>query len=685
MTTEQDFQRALEHQRAGRLPQAEALCRQILQQHAEYPPALHLLGTLARAAGRLEDAAGLFTRTARAAPASPDAHYELGVTRAMQGDLDAAIAGFRKTLQLQPDHLLARYNLALALYHRERLEDADREFRRVLELAPALPEAHLMLGLVRHKRSRMAEAEAAFKQAIQLRAGYADAYSNLANLYLDQGRLAEAEQACRAALARAPDLAVAHYNLGLAAFRQGKLDHAVAALQNALRLNPEYAEAHINLGIALTYLGRTREALASFEAALRREPGQASGYSALLFSRLYLATTTPAEWFAACRRFAEQYETPLRKHWPAHRNLRDPGRRLKVGYVSPDFRRHSVAYFIEPILARHDRSRIEVHCYYNHAMQDETTARIAASADHWTPCKGLSDEELSERIREDGIDILVDLAGHSVDNRLPVFARRPAPVQITYLGAPASTGLDAMDYRLCTLDTDPPGQEEWHSEALYRLPRTLWCYRPGGDRQPPAARSEDITFGSLNNIAKVSENSLSAWAEILRATPAARLVMTQVPEGSARRGIHDHFAARGIEPDRIVLHGRISEARYLELLAAIDIALDPFPYTGTTTTCETLWMGIPVVSLAGETSVARSGLALLKAVGLEELVARDPAGYVRIATDLARDPARLDRLRREIPRRFDASPLRDEAAFTRDLEDAYRDMWHRWCAQDAPS
>ncbi|MCC6302915.1 MAG: hypothetical protein IT489_08970, partial [Gammaproteobacteria bacterium] len=250
---------------------------------------------------------------------------------------------------------------------------------------------------------------------------------------------------------------------------------------------------------------------------------------------------------------------------------------------------------------------------------------------------------------------------------------------------PATTGLDAIDYRLCTLDTDPPGQEQWHSEALYRLPRTLWCYRPSGPRParaPAAAGTGSITFGSFNNIAKISEASLSAWAEILRAVPDARLIMTSVPPGSARAPIAGALDAHGIPPERVIMHDKLPDGDFERLLTEIDIALDPFPYTGTTTTCETLWMGIPVVSLAGESSVARSGLALLSSLGLQELVANDVADYVRIASELARDPQRLSRLRQEIPTRFDASPLRDEAAFTRDLEDAYRDMWRQWCARE---
>ncbi|MBK8161709.1 MAG: tetratricopeptide repeat protein [Gammaproteobacteria bacterium] len=689
MNLEAALQLALQHQQAGRLPQAQALYQQILHEHPEQPQALHLLGLLARSAGRPDLAADLLGKAVRAEPGLPDHHYKLGITRAMQEDLDAAAGHFRQALALQPHNVPARYNLGLALYKLDRLEDAAAVFRDVCARAPRLPEAHLMLGLALHRLARPEPAEDAFKQALRLRPDYAEAHNNLANLYLDQNRLEPAEQAARAAIALLPGFAVAHYNLGLACLRLGRLDCALDSFQDALRLNPDYADACINLGVTLTYLGRGREALERFETGVRLAPGHAAGHSARLFSMLYLATTTPAGMLAAQRQFAAQCEAPLRHSWRAHENTCDSGRRLKVGYVSADFRRHSVAHFIEPVLAGHDRSHYEVYCYYNHTVRDDTTARIAACADHWIPCRGLSDQELSGRIRRDGIDILVDLAGHSVDNRLMAFARRPAPVQVTWLGSPATTGLDAMDYRLCTADTDPPGQEAFHSEALYRLPRTLWCYRPAQQRTAvtgaarPAAGTGAVTFGSLNNIAKVSEESMAAWMEILRALPAARLVMTQVPTGAARHAISARFTAGGVASQRLELHGKLPGAQYFNLIEGIDIALDPFPYTGTTTTCETLWTGIPVVTLIGQTSVARSGYALLKTVGLEELAAADTEDYVRLAVELAHDPDRLARLRRELPARFDASPLRDEAAFTRDLEAAYRDMWQRWCAAGA--
>jgi predicted O-linked N-acetylglucosamine transferase (SPINDLY family) len=356
--------------------------------------------------------------------------------------------------------------------------------------------------------------------------------------------------------------------------------------------------------------------------------------------------------------------------------------------MSGDLRQHSVAYFLEPVLAHHDRRAVEVHAYATGLTQDAVTDRLQGLVDHWTGCTGLSDDALAGRIRSDGIDILVDLSGHTGGNRLRVFARKPAPVQVTYLGYAATTGLSAMDYRLTTAVVDPPGQEAYHSEALYRLPRSLWCYRPSAEapevnRETPAARHGVITFGSMNNIAKVSPETVALWGEILRRLPGSRLVMTSVPEGSVRATLTERFAAVGVEGPRLVLHGKLPAERFWEVLGGIDIGLDPFPYNGTTTTCETLWMGVPVVTLEGSSAVARSGVALLSLAGLPELIARDEPGYVRIALDLARDLPRLSALRAGLRPRLAASPLRDEPGFTRELEEAYRAMWRRWCASGA--
>ncbi|MCC6206836.1 MAG: tetratricopeptide repeat protein [Gammaproteobacteria bacterium] len=670
--------------------------------------------------GEYDEAASCYQGAIDLDPHSFAARHNLALAHYMSGRLDEAIAQFEQASRLAPGNAEPHMMIGLSLYRLGRLEDSAASARRAIGLNPASAEAHNNLAAACIGLGRFDEAADCARRAIGIKPDYPEAYNNLATACLQLGRPEDALKYCREALELRPGsvaaqitLGVAHYKLGhrdeaLIAFRraitlqpdsveayvnlatlalhQGAPDEAVAHCQKVIGLRPGHATAHYTLGLALFRQGQPAQAMACFERSLALNPDSPDAQSARAYSMLYLPETTPLEILNAHREFAARREASLKPCWPRHTNARDPDRRLRVGYVSPDFRRHSVASFIEPVIEGHDRSRFQVHCYYSTTESDAVTGRLKSAADHWTDCPHLSDEQLAGRIRDDGIDILVDLAGHTRDGRLPAFARKPAPLQVTYLGYPATTGLDAMDYRLCTLATDPPGQEAWHSETLYRLPRTLWCYRPPGprpERAATAAGAGSITFGSFNNIAKVSIASFDAWAEILRALPAARLIMTSVPQGSAHESIVRLLTARGISPQRMVMHDKLGDSDFERLLAEIDIALDPFPYTGTTTTCETLWMGIPVVTLAGETSVARSGLALLTSVGLGELIARNAADYVRIATDLARDTDRLDRLRREIPTRFDASPLRDEAAFTRDLEAAYRDMWRRWCAQES--
>jgi len=612
--------------------------------------------------------------------------YNRGVTLGTQGELDAAAQCYEQALQIRPGFAEAHNNLGMIHLSRARLDAAAQSFRQALAHRPGYANALFNLAGILLRQGNNGEAIDAYRRLLDLNPVDSLARIQLGLAHSGRGELDAAVACFLAVLESHPDSAEAWQNLGTARLRQNRTQDAIECYQKALALKPDSAEALHNLGRARLGQGRVDEAAGCFEATLKVNPGLAYVYSNWLMAQLYRADLPPARLFEQHRGYAARFEAPLKPDWRAHANTREPERRLRIGYVSPDLRRHSVASFIEPVLAHHDKSAVEVYAYYSHSQQDEVSARLKSCVEHWIPCLGLSEEQLAERIRADGIDILVDLAGHTAGNRLLAFARKPAPVQVTYLGYPATTGLDAMDYRLCTLDTDPPGQEEWHSETLYRLPRTLWCYRPPGPRpaRAPAAHGHaaGIAFGSMNNLPKVSPESFALWMQLLRDDPATRLILTRAGDAATHAELKARAAAAGIAPARLEPRGRLPEPEYQALLTEIDIALDPFPYTGTTTTCETLWMGIPVVSLAGETSVARSGLALLKAVGLEELVARDPAGYVRIATDLARDPARLDRLRREIPRRFDASPLRDEAAFTRDLEDAYRDMWRRWCARE---
>ncbi len=646
------------------------------------------LGVAAYGAERFDEAVAHFRRALALRPDLAEAHNNLGLIFLIQGRLEESAGAFRSALAARPDYVKALFNLAGVEARRGDLPAAIETYRRLLAFTPDDADARHQLGKALLRLGRADESADCLERALALNPACAEAWINLANARINQHRGEDAVTCCERALALKADSAEAQLTLGIACYKLGRLDESTRACEEAIRLKPDYAEAYVNLANSFNRPGGLAQAAGAIRRALELEPGFAAAHSALLVTLQYMGDTPPEQSFAEHRRFAARFEAPLKAAWRPHANPRDPERRLRIGYLSPDFRRHSVAWFIEPVFAAHDRTRIEVYGYYNHTRHDDVSARLAAAADRWRPCRDLGDEPLAERIRADGIDILVDLAGHTNENRLPVLARRPAPVQVTWLGYPATTGLDAVDYRLCTLDTDPPGQEAWHSEELYRLPRSLWCYRPPAARPADGARAirrDGVTFGSMNNPAKITPERIALWADILLAVPGSRLIMTNVAAGPVSDAIRDRFTRRGVAAERLRFPGRPAVRDYWNLLQEIDIALDPFPYNGTTTTCETLWAGIPLVTQAGETSAARAGYALLKAVGLETLAATSDAEYVRTAVELALDAGRLAALRAELPARFAASPLRDETGFTRDLEAAYRDMWRRWCRADTAS
>jgi protein O-GlcNAc transferase len=710
--------------RAGNLAAAESLYLRILRQSPREADALHLLGLIAHQTGRHRDALDLIGRAIGVRDTEYGYHNNLGLVYKALGRLDEAAAAYRRALALNPDFAEAACNLGVILADQGRYEEAEARYRRALALSPGFAEAACNLGIALAEQGKPDEAADCYRRALETRPDFAEAHYNLGLARHRLGDAAGAEESCAAAvqhrpaypeawyllgvlaqkrddaeralacfnevLMLEPDHVGAQFNKGLELVRLNRLDEGEAALERTLSLNPGHAEARYSLGYNRLLQGRREEAIEDCEKALALAPDHAAALDTWLFALLYKSGTTAEQIGAAHGRYAARIEAPLQARRPVHCNPPDPARRLRIGYVSPDLHLHSVAFFLEPILDHHDRTRFEICCYSNSAVRDEYTVRFIAAADLWIPCHDLSDDALAERIVADGIDILVDLAGHSAHNRLRVFARKPAPVQVTWLGYPETTGLKAIDYRITTADVDPPGSERWHSEALWRLPRSLWCYRPPVDMAglvsaSPCAGAGFVTFGSMNNLSKLTPETLGLWARILNAVPGARLRMTNIPEGSATERLREFFIAHGIPAERLHIHGKMSHAGFRAALGEIDIALDSFPYNGTTTTCQSLWMGIPVIALAGSTSVSRSGLALLRLVGLEELCARDEDEYVGIATALARDPARLGGLRSELRARFEASPLRDEPGITREIEAAYRAIWQAWCSTAAGS
>jgi protein O-GlcNAc transferase len=641
------LENALEHHRAGRLEQAKILYLQILQAQPNHPDALHLLGLISLQHGQHEQAINLINQAIALAPTATMVS-NLGHALQSKGDLDAAI----------------------------------RMFRQAAELEPTNADFHNNLGCALHDRGLLPEAIDSFLTAIEVEPKHAGAYCNMGVAAYDMGHTDEAIRCYQTALVHDPDSAVAYNNLGNALRANGDYDAARPYFERAIELAPDYALAYSNLGNVLREQGQPELGAALYRKSLALDSAQPDVHSNLLFTLLSIADLSPDEIFAEHLRFAERFETPLRPFWPAHDNRRDAGKRLKIGYVSGDFRNHAVAYFFEPVLAGHDRSQVEIFCYYNNLEQDAVTHRIAAACDHWVPCKGMSDDVLAQRIRADGIDILVDLSGHTAHNRLLTFARKPAPIQMTWMGIPSTTGLSAIDYRLTDAAVDPVGvTERYHSEIPLRLPFTAPFQLPAN--QPtvndlPALTQGVFTFASLNNLSKVSGAALALWAQILNALPQSRLVLGNANE-TVKQRLLDTFAQHGINENRLLILPRLSLEEYLLLHHQIDLALDPFPYNGGITTLHSLSMGVPVIALTGETPASRWGTGIMANAGLPEFAASTPDEYVQLAVRFANDLPKLQRIRQTLRHTCPLFHQPGDKRFTRHLEQVFRQVWTQWC------
>ena len=714
---------AIECHRANDTAGAQARARDALEAWPEFPDAHHFLGILAIQDGSEQAAETCFHDAVRLDPGRAPFHHSLGNVLRARDALDEATAAYGRALELDPEnrdslralvwtHRLAkRYNDAARLQERlvaldpdsvealetlslirqdqGRSDEAVAGLRKVIAKNPDRPAAHLGLGFAFEASGRADEAIESYKAGLALKPDMAHGWHLLGNAYQGQNRLAEAVPCYEKALALDPGLARSQYNLGVARRGLRDLAGAIVGYRRALDLDPDYAEAHNGLAVALKDQGRVEEALEHLERALTLKPDYVDAHSNLLFFRHYRAEPDPTAVLEAHRAWAARHAAGIAVR--PHSNSPDPERVLRIGYVSPDLRRHSVAFFVEPLLAAHDRARVEPVCYADVAQPDGVSARLRELCPAWRDIHGLDDTAAAELVREDGIDILIDLAGHTARHRLRLFAHAPAPVQASWLGYPDTTGLAQVGYRLTDAIADPPGEaERWHSEKLVRLTNGFLCYRPPADApavvSPPSAGSGTTTFGSFNTLAKLSPELLDAWAAILARRPDSRLVIKTeaLNDPAVRRDLLAALARRGISAERITLRGfedRLADhlGRYRE----IDIALDSAPYTGTTTTCEALWMGVPVVTLAGARHVGRVGASLLGRLGLGELVAGSLEGYVEIAVGLAGDPERLDSLRNGMRERMGASPLTDEAGFARSVEAAYRGMWRNWCLENS--
>jgi len=504
-----------------------------------------------------------------------------------------------------------------------------------------------------------------------------------ARAFFGQHDLTRAQLCCEAVLELEPEQADALHLMGLMAHRLRDLNFAAEYFERSILARPGDAVFHNNLGSVLVDSGRAEEAAAVFRQALALDPGSSAARANLLFALALLPGERPEDTYAEHLAWAKIHAEPLRGQARAHGNSPDPERRLRIGYISADFRQHALSQFVEPVLARHARAAFEVFCYHGGSVVDEVTRRLMRHAEHWHNIAEMDDARAADLVRADEIDILVDVSGHTSGNRLPLFARKPAPLQVGFLGYLNTTGMKAMDYRISDRYADPPGaSDRVHTETLLRLPRTLWCYQAPDDAPPvsalPAVRRGYVTFASFNNLAKLNPRVLALWAELLRQVPGSRLLVMAVPDEGAAARLRRGLA--GIEPDRVATLGRLERKGYWQQFSEVDIALDPFPYAGGATTCDALWMGVPVVTLAGDYGFSRSGVTILANAGLKQLVAQTAGNYLDLARGLAGDLDQLVRLRAGLRAGLRLSPLMDAAAYMRDLESAYRRIWRDWCS-----
>jgi protein O-GlcNAc transferase len=541
----------------------------------------------------------------------------------------------------------------------------------------------LNLAWEHFQKGRWEQAEQLYLRVLEVDPRQIDALQLMAVIAGRTGRYERAIEFLEVVLRLQPGSAEAHHNLGNALLAQGKLTAAAASLETAVSLKPDYAVAHNSLGNVLRDLGRLEEAVACFGSARTLEPASAHFHSNLILTLNYDPRCDARGVHEECARWNQQHAEPLEQGIRPHTNRPDPERRLRIGYVSPHFGEHVDSFFTIPLLSNHDHTRFEIFCYAGQARPDVLTERIKGYADAWRDTARLTDQDLADLVRSDQIDVLVDLEMHMSQNRLLVFARKPAPVQVAWLAYPGTTGLTAIDYRLTDPYLDPPGLfDAFYAEQSVRLPETFWCYDPLSD-QPhvnplPATANGVITFGSLNHVSKLNDGCLELWARVLAAVRESRMLV-QVPQREARSRVLAKLEKGGIAASRVEFADRLPRQEYLALYHRIDVALDPVPCNGHTTTLDAFWMGVPTLSLVANRVVGRAGLSQLSNLGLHELAAETPEAFVALAGQFTGNLARLQELRSTLRRRMLNSPLMDGKRFGRGVEDAYRQMWNRWC------
>lgn len=624
-----------------------------------------------------------------AMPAKAAACCDLGQRLQDTQQYAEAEAAYRRAIELAPSSTAALSQLAILMKICQRNEDAIAAYQAIVSIESQNAMAHNEMGMLLQAAGRLDEALAAYRQVQPLMPDDHVIYNNIGSVLQTQEHFAAAMEQYRRALEIAPDFALAHCNTATCLIKMGRLEECLPSFANSIKHDPALYLAHNLLCAILNELGRTDEAIAVCRHAIEINPEWSDMHSNLLFLMSHGAGIDTTELFKEHRRFGEQFETPWLAKWPAHANERDPERVLRIAFVSADLNNHAMANFITPVLENLvDATGLELQIYCNNRRDDSITAYLRKLIVNWQDIQQFSDDQFAERIAEDGIDILIDLSGHSGLNRLPVFARKPAPLQLSWIGYAMTTGLQAMDYYVSDPFLSPLGLlDDQFTEKLLNLPAGI-AYLPAQDVPPvssaPASTNGYLTFGSFNRSNKLSRGLLARWAALLRAVPDAKMVIAAMPDEKTIEMIRGWFASDGVIPERLSFHMRTGIRDYMDLHRLVDVCLDTAPYPGGTTTYNALWMGVPTLTMAGPTLLARIGAAIAEHMGLHEYIADDEADFVRKGVALASNSSQVTDLRGTLRARFAESAMGQPALIAAGLDSALRAVWRRWCAGLAP-
>lgn len=713
--TQSDIEQALAYQQAGELDRAKAIYLNVLSLDPENPDAWHLLGMtlhaanehsaaieclqnanqltpnhpeilsnmglVFRAAGELDQSRSCLELAAKLQPGSATIHNNLGTIYLELGSLEAAESRFETALSIEEDFDNAAMNLGNVWQRLGKSRDAEEIYHRVLSRNPGHAAILANLGEALRNQGKWESSVEVLERALEVAPGQMETRLNLGRSLINLRRLSEAESHLEELIGKHPDISKPYHYLGKLKLEERDFENAESLIRRSLEIDPQDMFARSSLGFTLIETGQPQKAEECFREVVRTDPSMSDAHGSLLFLMSSAVNTTPEGLFEETRKWAIAHGNV--EAIGEHRNSKQPDRRLKIGYISPDLRNHAVASFFKPVLQSHDAKSFETYCYAELASPDDVTEELIAHSEHWCYTKGLSNEQVARRIMDDQIDILVDLAGHTANNRLIALAHRPAPVQVTWIGYPNTTGLESIDYRLTCEVQNPVAESTFHTEELVRMPTGSFCFsRPKNAPDVgnlPAESNGYVTFGSLHRPLKISETARDFWAGVLGGCPDSRLLVfnTRFNDESIEE-LHVGLEKRGISRERVEIQNRFDEGSYLGVYDRIDIGLDVTPWAGGTTTLEALWMGVPVIAYYGDRRSARSTAAIMKNVGHDEWIAYSLKQYVELAKNFSSDINLLSSVRKNLRQETEATIV-NAGKFTRELEQTYRTMWRRWC------